>query len=77
MFPGTNLSRFIARAGFDWVCVDCEHGNMAGAGSSNYVLNTIQLCRAATSSKPALICPSSNNRRPNARIGRGDRLLRR
>ena len=37
MFPGTNLSRFIARAGFDWVCVDCEHGNMAGAGSSNYV----------------------------------------
>ena len=42
MFPGTNLSRFIARAGFDWVCVDCEHGNMAGTGSSNYVLDIVQ-----------------------------------
>ena len=30
MLPGTNLSRVIARAGFEWVCVDCEHGNMAG-----------------------------------------------
>jgi 4-hydroxy-2-oxoheptanedioate aldolase len=30
MLPGGNLSRVIARAGFDWVCVDCEHGNVAG-----------------------------------------------
>ena len=30
MLPGANLSRAIARAGFDWVCVDCEHGNIAG-----------------------------------------------
>jgi len=30
MLPGTNLSRAIARAGFDWICVDCEHGNIAG-----------------------------------------------
>ena len=29
MLPGTNLSRAIARAGFDWICVDCEHGNIA------------------------------------------------
>jgi hypothetical protein len=31
MFPGANLSRAVARAGFDWVCVDCEHGSIAGA----------------------------------------------
>ena len=31
MLPGSNLSRVIARAGFDWVCVDCEHGNIAGS----------------------------------------------
>ncbi|KIW47400.1 uncharacterized protein PV06_00098 [Exophiala oligosperma] len=30
MLPGTHLSRAIARAGFDWVCIDCEHGNIAG-----------------------------------------------
>ena len=30
MLPGGNLSRAIARAGYDWVCVDCEHGNIAG-----------------------------------------------
>lgn len=29
MLPGGNLSRVIARAGYDWVCVDCEHGNIA------------------------------------------------
>lgn len=30
MLPGTHLSRTIARSGFDWVCIDCEHGNIAG-----------------------------------------------
>ncbi|KIX08152.1 uncharacterized protein Z518_02808 [Rhinocladiella mackenziei CBS 650.93] len=29
MLPGTHLSRTIARAGFDWICIDCEHGNIA------------------------------------------------
>ncbi|KAL1996714.1 hypothetical protein VTN49DRAFT_7579 [Thermomyces lanuginosus] len=29
MLPGANLSRFIARCGFDWICVDTEHGNLA------------------------------------------------
>lgn len=29
MLPGSYLSRTIARAGFDWICVDCEHGNIA------------------------------------------------
>lgn len=30
MLPGTHLSRTIARCGFDWVCIDTEHGNIAG-----------------------------------------------
>jgi 4-hydroxy-2-oxoheptanedioate aldolase len=29
-FPGSNLSRTIARCGFDWIVVDCEHGNIDG-----------------------------------------------
>ncbi|ETN46319.1 uncharacterized protein HMPREF1541_00503 [Cyphellophora europaea CBS 101466] len=29
MLPGTHLSRTIARCGFDWVCIDTEHGNIA------------------------------------------------
>ncbi|KAK6957933.1 hypothetical protein Daesc_000723 [Daldinia eschscholtzii] len=29
--PGQNVSRILARAGFDWVMVDCEHGNMDDA----------------------------------------------
>ncbi|KAF4549577.1 Hypothetical protein D9617_21g097980 [Elsinoe fawcettii] len=29
MLPGTNISRAIARSGFDWVCVDTEHGNIS------------------------------------------------
>ncbi|KAI5370239.1 Putative hpcH/HpaI aldolase/citrate lyase domain, pyruvate kinase-like domain superfamily [Septoria linicola] len=32
MLPGANLSRTIARTpGLDWICVDCEHGNIADA----------------------------------------------
>ncbi|KAJ9639272.1 hypothetical protein H2204_003883 [Knufia peltigerae] len=34
MLPGSYLSRTIARAGFDWVCIDCEHGNIAGKTST-------------------------------------------
>jgi len=30
MLPGTNHSRAIARSGVDWVCIDCEHGNIDG-----------------------------------------------
>lgn len=30
MLPGSNLSRALARAGYDWVLVDCEHGNIDG-----------------------------------------------
>ncbi|TKX23997.1 HpcH/HpaI aldolase-like protein 1 [Elsinoe australis] len=29
MLPGTNVSRAIARTGFDWICVDTEHGNIS------------------------------------------------
>jgi 4-hydroxy-2-oxoheptanedioate aldolase len=28
MLPGSNLSRAISRTGYDWVCLDCEHGNI-------------------------------------------------
>ncbi|MCJ1372285.1 hypothetical protein MMC20_003508 [Loxospora ochrophaea] len=28
MLPGSNLSRMIARSGYDWVLVDTEHGNI-------------------------------------------------
>jgi 4-hydroxy-2-oxoheptanedioate aldolase len=31
MIPGANMSRILARTGVDWVCVDCEHGNIDGA----------------------------------------------
>jgi 2-keto-3-deoxy-L-rhamnonate aldolase RhmA len=30
MLPGANHARIMARSGFDWVCVDTEHGNIAG-----------------------------------------------
>jgi 4-hydroxy-2-oxoheptanedioate aldolase len=30
MLPGSNISRLIARSGYDWVCVDTEHGNIDG-----------------------------------------------
>ncbi|QSS49569.1 HpcH/HpaI aldolase/citrate lyase family protein [Histoplasma capsulatum var. duboisii H88] len=29
MLPGANHSRIMARSGFDWICVDTEHGNIA------------------------------------------------
>ncbi|KAI1616932.1 2,4-dihydroxyhept-2-ene-1,7-dioic acid aldolase [Exophiala viscosa] len=29
MLPGAYLSRTIARSGYDWICIDCEHGNIA------------------------------------------------
>jgi hypothetical protein len=34
MLPGTNHSRAIARSGVDWICVDCEHGNIDGSTPS-------------------------------------------
>jgi 4-hydroxy-2-oxoheptanedioate aldolase len=30
MLPGTNHSRTLARCGYDWICVDTEHGNIDG-----------------------------------------------
>lgn len=32
MLPDANISRLLARADVDWVCVDCEHGNIDGMG---------------------------------------------
>jgi 4-hydroxy-2-oxoheptanedioate aldolase len=31
MLPGTNHCRAIARCGYDWICVDTEHGNIDGS----------------------------------------------
>lgn len=31
MLAGSNVSRLIARSGFDWVVVDTEHGNLDGS----------------------------------------------
>jgi len=28
MLPGSNHSRLVARTGYDWICVDTEHGNI-------------------------------------------------
>lgn len=30
MLPGANHARLMARSGYDWICVDTEHGNIAG-----------------------------------------------
>lgn len=34
MIPNSNVSRLLARTGADWVCVDCEHGNIDGEKDS-------------------------------------------
>ncbi|RAK99981.1 Phosphoenolpyruvate/pyruvate domain-containing protein [Aspergillus ibericus CBS 121593] len=31
LLPGSNLARILARAGYDWVLVDCERGNIGDA----------------------------------------------
>jgi len=36
MLPGSNQARTIARCGFDWVCVDTEHGNIDGEATSRF-----------------------------------------
>jgi hypothetical protein len=41
MLPGTNHSRAIARSGVDWICVDCEHGNIDGMTSMTQVAGII------------------------------------
>ncbi|KAJ4354497.1 uncharacterized protein N0V89_006234 [Didymosphaeria variabile] len=40
MLPGTNHSRAIARSGVDWICVDCEHGNIDD-GQMHEAINAI------------------------------------
>jgi hypothetical protein len=37
MIPGANISRLLANSGPDWVCVDCEHGNIDGAHFPAYI----------------------------------------
>ena len=43
MIPGANVSRILARTGVDWVCVDCEHGNIDGSlPSSSWCLRVVR-----------------------------------
>jgi 4-hydroxy-2-oxoheptanedioate aldolase len=42
MLPGTHLSRLISRVGFDWVCIDCEHGNIAGKVSKTRLQSSMR-----------------------------------
>lgn len=37
LLPGSNMSRTLARAGYDWVLVDCEHGNIDGQEFRSYL----------------------------------------
>lgn len=39
VFPGAGLARYIASFGYDWILVDCEHGNIS------YVLSRWKLYR--------------------------------
>jgi len=43
--PGSNLSRTMARCGFDWIVVDCEHGNIDGKPIFNYLIYEIAFKR--------------------------------
>lgn len=38
MIPGSNVSRLLARAGAEWVMVDCEHGNIDGRKTPGHLL---------------------------------------
>jgi hypothetical protein len=43
MLPGSNVSRALANQGFDWILVDCEHGNIDDAAMHEAV-PTIAAC---------------------------------
>jgi len=30
MLPGAYVSKAMAQAGYDWILIDCEHGNITG-----------------------------------------------
>lgn len=40
MLPGTNHARIMAKAGYDWICVDTEHGNIAGTSFLGEIVST-------------------------------------
>lgn len=54
MLAGTNLARQIASTGVDWICVDCEHGNIADAQMHEAVTAI-----AATSVSPIVRIPDN------------------
>ena len=38
MLPGSDLSRYIAQTGCDWVMLDLEHGNIDGIPNLNVLI---------------------------------------
>ena len=42
MIPNTNVSRLLAGTGVDWVCVDCEHGNIDGTFYITFHLSIVK-----------------------------------
>jgi len=42
MLPGANHARLMARSGYDWICVDTEHGNIAGTLSGIVMIDALQ-----------------------------------
>ncbi|KAI4092730.1 MAG: hypothetical protein L6R37_007536 [Teloschistes peruensis] len=50
MLAGSNVSRMIARSGFDWVVVDTEHGNIDAHGIIVPLLNTVEDAKALVKS---------------------------
>ncbi len=45
MLPGANVSRTIARCGYDWICVDTEHGNIDGEIPADMISHGASLIR--------------------------------
>ena len=72
MLPGTNVSRVIARQGFDWICVDCEHGNIAGQWSDLFLALAGHPLPSYLEANFPVQC-----RPRDARVRRSNRLLRR
>lgn len=54
MLPGTNVSRALAYQGFDWILVDCEHGNIDDAA-----MHEIVQAVAACGSSPIVRIPAA------------------
>ena len=53
MLPGSNVSRALANQGFDWILVDCEHGNIDDAAMHEAVPTIAACCSSPIVRIPA------------------------